>query len=113
MIEIESLNSWIPASIALISIILIGGIRKSTIKNDTKTKPKRTLILELGNLILKPMFLLLKHERFQPLNLEVLKKKAMEQTNLTDLGDWDERPFRETIEIDNKVNYSPVGKFLM
>jgi len=116
MIEMESLKAWIPsASIALFSIILIGSISKSTIKNDTsKVKPKRTLILELGNIILRPMFTLFKHkERFQPLNLEVLKRKAMEQTQLSDLGDWDERPFKETIEIDNKVDYSPVGKFLM
>jgi len=119
LVDIDYLKTWIPsASIALILSILIRSISTSSIKDDKNssiTKPRRTFALELGNFILRPLFMLLKNkERFQPLDLDKLKMKAMEQLKLTDLGDWDERPFRETIEIDNKyVNYSAVGKFLM
>jgi len=117
VVDIDYLKTWIPsASIALILSVLIKSISTNNTKvKDDKTKPRRTLALELGNMILRPMFMLLKHkEIFQALDLDKLIKKAMEQTKLSDLGDWDERPFRETIDIDNKdVNYSPVGKFLM
>ena len=38
----------------------------------------------------------------------------MKETNLSNFGDdWDETPYRETIDIVNKTNYSPVGKLLM
>jgi len=38
----------------------------------------------------------------------------MKETNLYKFSeDWDERPYRETIDVVNSTNYSPVGKLLM
>ena len=37
----------------------------------------------------------------------------MEKSGLSDFGDWDERPYREAIELVNVKNYSPLGRFLM
>jgi len=79
-----------------------------------KDKPNITLALKIINTILRPLVYLQLSEKFQPLDLEKLKAQAMKETNLTNFGDdWDETPYKDTIDIVNANNYSPVGKLLM
>lgn len=116
MIVDISAKIWLPtASIALVLSLFMRSViyKDKNKKNSSKIRPKRTKFLEVANFLTRPFYMLALTERFQAMNLDKIKRKAMEQTGLSDLGDWDERPFRETIEIDNKLNYSPVGKFLM
>jgi len=65
-------------------------------------------------MLLWPVFILQPREQFQPLDLDRLKKKATMETKLYDYGDdWDEGPYRDTIDVVNKNNYSPVGRLLL
>lgn len=83
-------------------------------QSQQKDKPSTTFALKAINTILRPLFILQPNEKFQPLNLNKLKQKAMKETNLYKFSeDWDERPYRETIDVVNSTNYSPVGKLLM
>ena len=98
------------------NIMFLVCLSKSKDENPTKAtnKPNTTFALKALNTVLRPFHTLKIGKKFQPLDLEDLKKEAMEKTKLTNFGPhWDEIPYLETINIVNQTNYSPVGKFLM
>lgn len=83
------------------------------ILEDKSTKPNVTFAGWIINMVLWPMFILQPNDAFRALDLDKLKAKAVEKTGLSDFGDWDEVPYREAIELVNKKNYSPLGKYCM
>jgi len=104
-----SLKTWLAGCVGVIGLSVF--LKKML--EDKSTKPNVTWIGWLLNVLLWPMFILKPSEAFKPLNLDELKKRAMTKTGLTDFGDWDDRPYREAIELTNNKNYSPLGRFLM
>ena len=83
------------------------------VSEDKSTKPNLTWIGWMLNIILWPFFILKPNDTFAPLNLDKLKTKAMKQSGLHDFGDFDERPYRETIDVVNEYNYTPLGRMLL
>ena len=104
------LSTWLLRILTAIGAIIL--VRKST--EDKSTKPKVTWIGWLLNVMLAPMFIYQPSDAFKPLNLDILKENAMNISGLNDFGDWDERPYRETINvINNNKDYSPLGRYLV
>ena len=97
-------------------VIALGAIAFKIIRTkffNKSTKPNITWIGWILNTILWPLFFLKPHAMFKPLNLQTLKLKAMEQSQLRDFGDFDEQPYQETIDVVNEYNYTPLGRLLL
>merc|ERR1712151_360183 len=99
----------------LITAVIAYGIKLliDQLKCDKyRVKPNITKEAWLANLILWPRFIFQTREEYKPFNFERMQAKAIKLSGYDDFGDWEERPYRETIDCVMKTDYSYLGRVL-
>lgn len=107
MIEDINMNTWLMTAVIGYGIKLLF---EFLTRDRYKVKPNISREAWLANLILWPRFIFQTREEYKPFNFERMKAKAIKKVGYDDFGDWDERPFKETIECVNKTDYSYLGR---
>jgi len=101
-----SISTWLLTAVAAYGLNILF---QHLTRDKYKVKPNTSRDAWLANLILWPRYVFQTREEYRPFNFDRMKAVAIKKVGYSDFGDWDERPFRETIDCVNKTDYSYIG----